>query len=120
MLKLEQINITESDALIAEILEPVVYTHVGSVLKTDDIISREKDRTPYLLARVVKETKKGALSVLSPPQVLYKVNDIIMIPRSALNPITFPIEGYDSPKLSVINIYSIFAKIEEEASHSPV
>jgi len=120
MLKLEQINIVEENVVIAEILEPIVYTHIGSVVKTDDIISREKERVPYLLAKIVKvgpTTQYIAADKTDSKvkkEVVYKVDDIIMIPRSAMNPITFPIEGYDTPKLANIATWSIFAKIEEE------
>jgi len=116
MLKLEQINITEPNVLIAEILEPIVYTQVGTVIKTDDIVSREKDRAPYLLAKVVKSIGQYWTKNQKNEDIIveYNVNDTIMIPRSAMNPITFPIEGYDAPKCATIYIATIFAKIEEE------
>jgi len=116
MLKLKQINITEPNVLIAEILEPVVYTHVGTIAKTDDIISREKDRCPYLLAKVVKSSGEYWARNQKNEEIIVEYNegDIIMIPRSAMNPITFPIEGYDMPKLAAIYTGSIFAKIEDE------
>jgi len=117
MLKLSQINITEPNTLIAEILEPVVYTHVGTIAKTDENISKEKDRVYYLLAKVVKSLGEYWVKNQKNEDIIvsYEESDIIMIPRSTLQPITFPIEGYDSPKLSVINVYSIFAKITDEA-----
>lgn len=135
MLKLEQIDIVESFSLIAEILEPIVYPKVGEIHKTDEVVAREKANVHYLLAKVVKlpieikipikqefNNKEDYFKWIKEEEakeieVIYKVGDIIMIPRAAMSPITFPIEGYSSPKLAVISKYSIFAVIREERAH---
>lgn len=108
MLKLEQINIVNKDSIIVEVLEPVVYTHVGTVAKTDETIQRAKDNAPHLLAKVIRLPRIASES--SP-----KLNDIVMINRNSLAPITFPVEGYDSPKIAIISTFSIEAIIEEDS-----
>lgn len=119
MLKLEQIRIVESNTLIVEVLEPIVYTKVGTVMKTDEKILKEKDNAPYILAKVLKvgetliDTTQNQLQ-LSPK---YSKGDTIMITKSSLIPITFPVKGYDSPKIATINTYSITAVIEEDNSY---
>jgi len=123
MLKLEQIDIKESFSLIAEILEPIVYPKVGEIHKTDEVKAREKANVHYLLARVVKlptdlpKQQTANVTPIEDNEPIYNVGDIIMIPRAAMSPITFPIEGYSSPKLAVISKYSIFAVIREELAH---
>lgn len=108
MLKLEQINIVDPDSLIVEVLEPVVYDKVGTVLKTDETIAREKANTVNLLAKV------RTSNVHKDDKPNYHVNDILMISKHSLSPITFPVEGYDMPKLAIIHIDSVIAIIEDE------
>ena len=126
MLKLEQIHLLDNNDIIVEIMEPIVYTKVGSTLKSDDTIAREKANVFYTIATVVKvyeplitvtkiDTEKNVNSqaVTKESRVL-KVGDNLIVPRSQITPLQFPIEGYDSPKLGVINIYAPFAIVKED------
>ena len=119
MLKLDQINMKERDTLIVEVLEPIVYEKVGTVLKTDEIIAREKANVHYILAKIVRvpNVPQIAKPIEDEDAILeatYNVGDIVMLVRQSIAPITFPIEGYDSPKLGTISSWSIFAVIDEE------
>ena len=107
MLKLEQIHLLDNNDIIVEIMEPIVYTKVGSTLKSDDTVAREKANVHYTTARVVRI----ASTVVNP---LLTVGTDIIIARNTIFPIQFPIEGYDSPKLGVINTHSVLAKITPE------
>ena len=132
MLKLEQIHLLDNNDIIVEIMEPIVYTKVGSTLKSDDTIAREKANVFYTIATVVKvyeplitvtkiDTEENVniqavtkeSSRPSKTRVL-KVGDNLIVPRSQITPLQFPIEGYDSPKLGVINIYAPFAIVKED------
>ncbi len=105
MLKLEQINIVNKDEFIVEVLEPIVYTKVGNIEKTDDIIAREKSNSFYLIGKVVKIHKE---------EEKVKIGTFVMLTQPSLAVINFPIEGYDKPTLATVNKYTIFAEIEEE------
>jgi len=110
MLHLDQINILNSDELIVEVLEPIVYTKVGSVEKTDAIISRDKDNAFYLIAKVVKASKvKDETS----KDIIYTPGMYVMVTQPSLAVINFPIVGYDKPSLAVLNSSTIFAIIDE-------
>lgn len=124
MLKLEQIKIVEDNTFIAEILEPVVYDKVGEILKSDDIIAREKQNVHFILAKIVRV---GPISPIKTTwensekpvmEIIYNVEDIVMIRRNGIEPITFPVEGYASPKLAFINRYGIVSIIEDEVPQS--
>lgn len=136
MLKLEQIKITNEDEIIVEVLEPIVYTEVGGIAKTDDKILREKAEMFYLIARVVKvyeepelniqvkEESKTDIEIKTFEETAYmvhikkelgtRVGDFIMITKHSFSPIQFPIEGYTAPRLATINKLSIFATIAED------
>ena len=132
MLKLEQIHLLDNNDIIVEIMEPIVYTKVGSTLKSDDTIAREKANVFYTIATVVKvyeplitvtkiDTEENVniqavtkeFSRPSRTRVL-KVGDNLIVSRTQITPLQFPIEGYDSPKLGVINIYVPFAIVTED------
>lgn len=134
MLKLEQIEILNSDELIVEVMEPIVYAKSGSVIKSDDTLAKEKANVFYTIATVVKvyepliiETKgtttspnSDALQFVNTNEIkesvkrVLKVGDNLIVPRTQITPIQFPIEGYDSPKLGVLNIYAPFAIVRED------
>jgi hypothetical protein len=105
MLKLEQIHIENRDELIVEVLEPIVYTKVGNIEKTDEIISKDKSNSFYLIDKVVKTHKT---------ENKHKVGTFLMVTQPSLAVISFPIEGYDRPALATLNINTIFAVIEED------
>ena len=107
MLKLEQIHLLDNNDIIVEIMEPIVYTKVGSTLKSDDTVAREKANVHYTTAKVVRVSD----NVVGP---LLTVGVDIIIARNTIFPIQFPIEGYDSPKLGVVNIHTILAYITPE------
>ena len=107
MLKLEQIHLLDNNDIIVEIMEPIVYTKVGSTLKSDDTIAREKSNVYYTTAKIVRVANASTTSRLF-------VGCDIIIARNTIFPIQFPIEGYDSPKLGVINTHSVLAKITPE------
>lgn len=105
MLKLNQINILNEEECIVEVLEPIVYTKVGNIEKTDDIISREKLSSFYLIAIVVKTHNE---------EKELPVGTFLMVTQPSLAVINFPIEGYDKPRLATLNKATIFAIISED------
>jgi hypothetical protein len=132
MLKLNQIEILNSDEIIVEVMEPIVYPKSGNVIKSDETIAREKANVFYTIATVVKvhepliaapittNTTTNELAFVEvqeikrPSKRKLKVGDNLIVPRSQITPIQFPIEGYDSPKLGVLNIYAPFAFVRED------
>lgn len=113
MLKLEQIKIQDGADIIVKVLEPIVYPKVGTIIKNDDIVAKEKANVFYLIAEV-KSLPKNFDSSKSD----VKVGSMVMISRHSFSPIQFPIEGYDAPALASINIQAIFAIIEDEVNVS--
>lgn len=136
MLKLNQIELLNEDDIIVEVMEPIVYEKVGTVIKHDDIIAREKANVYYTVATVVKvheplvvATKEMTITAGKKSTTLQfvdlednkpnvkrtlNVGDTLIVPRNQITPIQFPIEGYDSPRLGVINVYTPFAFIRED------
>lgn len=125
MLKLEQIEILNSDEIIVEVMEPIVYAKSGSVIKSDETLAKEKANVFYTIATVVKVFDDGIQDVefeedtkIKPIKTtvkrVLKVGDNLIVPRSQITPIQFPIAGYDSPKLGVLNIYAPFAIVRED------
>lgn len=124
MLKLEQIELLDPNDIIIEVMEPIVYTKVGSTLKSDDTISREKANVHYTTAKIVHlpefiETINSTLDIntniiVQSKHTKLKVGMDIIIPRNSIMPIQFPVEGYNSPKLGVINRYTTLAIIKED------
>jgi len=110
MLKLSQINIQNEDDIIVEVLEPIVYTKVGGIEKTDAIISRDKDNSFYLIAKVVKTQSPIA------KDFKYPVGTFVIVTQPSLAAINFPIEGYDKPSLATVNIQTVFAIVKDEDS----
>jgi hypothetical protein len=140
MLNLQQIEILNSNELIVEVLEPIVYKTIGTLIKSDDTLAKEKANVHYTVAVVVKvyeapivEIKKVHKLASDEPvnfefvsigegtseavgtivERVLKVGDNLIVPRAQITPIQFPIEGYDSPRLGVINTYTPFAIIKE-------
>lgn len=116
MLKLKQIELLNLHEIVVEVMEPIVYPKVGTVIKSDDIIAKEKANVYYTIATVVKiyegEAKVTESSDIKTKSL--KVGDNLIIPRNQITPLQFPIEGYDSPKLGVINTYAAFAIVNED------
>lgn len=109
MLKLEQIEILSVTDIIVEVMEPIVYTKAGTVLKSDETVAKEKANVFYTVATVVKVHEDIEVSKNTP-----KLGDNIIVPRNQIQPIQFPVEGYDAPRLGVINTYTPFARIKDE------
>lgn len=107
MLKLNQINILSEDECIVEVLEPIVYTKVGTIEKTDGIIARDKSNSFYLIAKIVKTHNE---------EKELPVGTFLMVTQPSLAVINFPIEGYDKPTLATLNKATIFAVIEEDTT----
>lgn len=107
MLKLNQINILSEDECIVEVLEPIVYTKVGTIEKTDDIIARDKSNSFYLIAKIVKTHNE---------EKELPVGTFLMVTQPSLAVINFPIEGYDKPTLATLNKATIFAVIKEDTT----
>lgn len=107
MLKLDQIKLTNSKEIIVELLEPIVYKQVGTIIKGEEKIQAEKQNANFLIGKVVALAPKynGDSDIT--------VGTHVMVSRGTFQPITFPVEGYDSPKLSVIYTESITAIITE-------
>jgi hypothetical protein len=105
MLKLEQIHIVDKNDCIVEVLEPIVYTKVGTIEKTDDIIAKDKSNSFYLIAKVVKTHNE---------EKEIPVGTFLMVTQPSLAVINFPIEGYDKPTLATLNKATIFAVIQED------
>lgn len=136
MLKLSQIEILNSDEIIVEVMEPIVYPKSGNIIKSDDTLAKEKANVFYTIATVVKvfeplviepnashkqsENESVALQFVDTgdrpvtAKRILRVGDNLIVPRNQITPIQFPIEGYDSPKLGVLNIYAPFAIVKEE------
>lgn len=112
MLKLEQIELLDEHEIIIELMEPIVYTKVGSTMKSDDTIAKEKANVFYTTATIVRIPTFGE-SVKQEFKDKIKVGTNIIIARGLISPIQFPVEGYDRPLLGVINIYSTLAIIKE-------
>ena len=115
MLKLDQIELV-SDDIIVEVLEPIVYTHVGSIAKTEEKLTREKAEAPHRFVKVIKlgkevapDNKEGLVSDI-------KVGQLLLVGAHAVTPYTFPIEGYSEPKLGELSRYAIKAIITVDES----
>lgn len=113
MLKLEQIDLLDSNDIIIEVMEPIVYTKAGSTIKADDTIAREKANVYYTAAKIVRMSEL-AENLTPDAHRSLKVGMDVIVPRGSILPIQFPVEGYDSPKLGVINRYTTLAIIKED------
>jgi hypothetical protein len=107
MLKLEQIKLLQSKELIVEVLEPIVYKQIGTVIKSEESIAREKQQANFLISKVV------ALAPKYDGNADIKIGTYVMVSRGTFQPITFPVEGYDVPKLSIMYSDAITAIITE-------
>lgn len=113
MLKLSQIKLQNTNDVIAELLEPIIYDKVGAINKSDEILNREKSQVYYLIAKVVAVHPDKTEC----PDII--VDSHIIITRNCFAPIQFPVEGYDKPTLVTLDIATVFAVIEEENYLTP-